>query len=107
MALTRVPFDIAQTCNDGGGGEGGTATSAGRGLTTSPTRRGIKVGGGGLHTALPRVRFEVLQAHDNGGGNPNHAMITREVFVDIVMNPEDAERQAEHDLAKKRRAKPF
>ncbi len=40
-------------------------------------------------------------------GNPNHAMLTWEVFVDIITNREDAEQQAEHDLAEKSRANPF
>jgi hypothetical protein len=34
-------------------------------------------------------------------------MLTREVFVDIIANCEDAEWQAEQDLAKNRRVKPF
>jgi hypothetical protein len=34
-------------------------------------------------------------------------MPTQEIFVDIITNCEDPERQAEEDLVKKRRAKPF
>ncbi len=55
---------------------------------------GIKAGGGGVDTLLPRVRFNVAQAHNDGGGDPNHAMLTRKVFVDVT-NWEDAEWQGE------------
>ncbi len=68
--------------------------------------RMIEAGRGGVNTALPWVRFDIARAHDDGGGDPNHAMLTRKVFVDIA-NFDDAERQAEHNLAKKRRAKLF
>ncbi len=53
------------------------------------------------------MQFGIVQTRNDGGGNLNHAILTQEVFVDIMTNCEDAERQAEHDLAKKRRAKPF
>ncbi len=91
-----------------GVGEGGRmAVSARRGSMTFPTRHRIEVGGGGLDTALPWVQFDIVQARDDRDGNPNHAMLIREVFVDIITNHEDAEQQVEHDLAKKRRAKSF
>ncbi len=66
---------------------------------TLPTHFGIEVGRGGLDTALPQVQFNVVQACNDGGSNPNHAMLTQEVFVDIITNREDAKWQAEHDLA--------
>ncbi len=81
--------------------------SAGRCSTTLPTRCRIEICRGGLDTALPWVQFDVVQARDDGVSNPNHAMLTQGVFVNIITNREDAERQAEHGLTKKRRAKPF
>jgi hypothetical protein len=67
--------------------------------------RRIEPGREGVNTALPWVRF-IAQAHNDRGGNPNHAMLIQKVFVDVT-NCEDAERQAKHGLAKKRRVKLF
>jgi hypothetical protein len=60
-----------------------------------------------MRTVLPRMQFNIVQARNDGGSDPNHAMLIREVFIDIITNREDAELHAEHDLAKKRRAKLF
>ncbi len=65
---------------------------------------GIEAGRGGVDTALPWVQFDIAQAHDDGGGDWNHAMLTRKVFIDAT-NCKDAEQQAEYNLMKKRRAK--
>jgi hypothetical protein len=54
---------------------GGAAASAGRGSTILLKRRGIKVSRGGLDAALPWVQFNVVQALDDGGSDPNHAML--------------------------------
>jgi hypothetical protein len=68
--------------------------------------REIKAGGGGVNTAISWVQFDIARAHDDGGGDTNHAMLTQKVFVDVT-NCKDAALQAEHNLVKKRRAKLF
>jgi hypothetical protein len=40
------------------------AASAGHGSTTSRTRCGIEVDGGGVDAALPQVRFNIARARD-------------------------------------------
>ncbi len=85
---------------------GGTAALARRGLTMSPMHRGIEVSRGGLDAALPWVQYDVAHARHDKCGNPNHTILAQEVFVDAT-NHMDAERQGEHNLAKKKRAKLF
>ncbi len=64
LILLRCDSKLRVPRDDGGGGGGGAAASAGRGSTTSRTRCGIEVGGGGVDAALPQVRFNIARASD-------------------------------------------
>jgi hypothetical protein len=43
---------------------GGVGALAGRGSATSRMHCGMEVGGGGVDTALPQVRFNIARASD-------------------------------------------
>ncbi len=64
LILLMCDSKLCEPRDDGGGGGGGAAASAGRGSTTSRTRCGIEVGGGGVDAALPQVRFNIARASD-------------------------------------------
>ncbi len=80
---------------------GNVTTSQGDETTRRGCNKTIKVGrGGGLDTALPWVQFDIVQAHNDGGGNLNCKMLTQKAFVDVT-NCNDAEQQVGRALSHK------